>query len=129
VKTVKAPKRNYLAWLGLLGLAGALGLLFFFAPDQYAFYPRCLFHSLTGLQCPGCGGLRAAHCLLHGEFGAAFHLNGLFVSLLPILVLIGVAAVVKLMTGWNGLEVFRRPFWLWVLLAVVVVFGIGRNLI
>ena len=29
-------------------------------------YP-CLFRSLTGLYCPGCGGTRAAKFLLHGD--------------------------------------------------------------
>ena len=119
---------NHVTWLALAGLAAALGLLFFFAPDHYAFYPRCLFHALTGWQCPGCGGLRATHRLLHGDISAAFRLNPLFVLLLPVLVFAGVARLVKLRTGRDWLQRFRQPLWLWVLLALIVVFGVGRNL-
>ena len=118
-----------MAWLVLPALAAALGLIFFFAPDHYPFYPRCLFHTLTGWQCPGCGGLRATHSLLHGDVAAAFRLNPLFVLLLPVAVFAAIARVVKLRTGRDWLQRFRRPAWLWVLLALIVVFGVGRNLV
>ena len=29
--------------------------------------PPCMFHALTGLYCPGCGGTRAVFALLHGQ--------------------------------------------------------------
>ena len=54
-------------------LAGAA--LYLFNPAESRLFPPCPFHALTGWQCPGCGSLRAAHCLLHGEFIAAFRLN------------------------------------------------------
>lgn len=125
---VKSAKAKYLTGLALVGMGGALGLLFFFAPDQYLFYPRCLFHSWTGLQCPGCGGLRATHCLMHGEIAAAFHFNPLLVLLLPVLGLLGLARTARALTGRDWLERMRQPFWLWIFLAMVVAFGIGRNL-
>ena len=34
-------------------------------------YPQCPFKMLTGLNCPGCGGLRMTHDLLHGDLAAA----------------------------------------------------------
>ena len=36
------------------------------------FSSRCLFHELTGLYCPGCGGTRAVWALLHGKFWLSF---------------------------------------------------------
>jgi hypothetical protein len=31
------------------------------------FFPACLFHKVTGLYCPGCGGTRAFVYLIHGH--------------------------------------------------------------
>ncbi|MGA3284708.1 MAG: DUF2752 domain-containing protein, partial [Verrucomicrobiota bacterium] len=40
---------------------GSGAVLFFFNPSTHGFYPVCLFHKLTGWNCPGCGGTRAAY--------------------------------------------------------------------
>ena len=34
---------------------------------QYFLKTHCLFHRLTGLYCPGCGGKRAVYLLFHGH--------------------------------------------------------------
>ena len=64
-------------WLLVVGVIAAGTVLFFFDPVRTWFYPQCLFHTLTGLQCPGCGSLRALHALLHGEIRRAVALNPL----------------------------------------------------
>jgi hypothetical protein len=124
------------AWAARLLIAAAaltvaclLIVLYLFSPDQYSFYPRCLLHSWTGLQCPGCGSLRAAHHLLHGEIGAAFRLNALFVVSLVVGVFAGAGLVLNHVTGRDWLACFRRPFWIWVLAITVLAFGIGRNVL
>lgn len=35
----------------------------------------CLFKTVTGYPCPGCGGTRAAHALLHGNLQEALYIN------------------------------------------------------
>jgi hypothetical protein len=122
-------KRQYWIAALLLGVGALLGVLFFFAPDRYAFYPRCLFHSMTGLQCPGCGGLRAAHRLMHGDMAGAFHFNPLFVLLIPVCLALGGVTIVNRLSGRVWLPVLRQPFWLWLLLAVALIFGVGRNIL
>ena len=111
------------------GSVAALGaaILFCFDPSQYAFYPHCIFHQVTGYLCPGCGGLRAMHQLLHGNLANAWHFNALLVASLPLLSL------------WGAMTLWRRHFhnrtpgqfrlaWLWSGLTVVLLFGILRNL-
>ena len=113
--------------LTLLALLGGGVILFAFNPEEHSFYPTCFFHKTTGLLCPGCGALRAAHQLLHGHLAAAFHFNALLVLSLPLLGwCFGRLAVRKLRN--EPVTVAIRPAWLWSGLAAVVAFGILRNL-
>lgn len=51
----------------VLGLAWKSGyFLWIFPPDG------CVLHNLTGYYCPGCGGTRAIHALLHGHIVRSF---------------------------------------------------------
>jgi len=108
----------------LLAIGGlvAIGLLFFHRPEGQAFYPRCTFHQWTGLLCPGCGGLRASHELLHGRLFAAARCNLLLVLGIP-----GVLAVMA--WGWRrGRSVAITGRTVWILFGVVTVFTVIRNL-
>jgi hypothetical protein len=48
-------------------------------------FPTCPFKALTGWNCPGCGGLRMTHDVLHGDFGAAVVDNVFLLVGLPML--------------------------------------------
>jgi hypothetical protein len=65
----------------VLGLGVALVALV--DPHTGGRYPTCPFHAITGLWCPGCGGLRAVHDLTHGHLTVALHENVLVVLLGP----------------------------------------------
>jgi hypothetical protein len=57
---------------GGVALAGALAYVGFADPHRPGFlFPACPFKAATGLDCPGCGGLRMTHDLLHGDLAAA----------------------------------------------------------
>lgn len=104
-----------------------LGVLFLFDPIRHAFYPVCLFKSMTGYDCPGCGGLRAAHQLLRGEVWQAFQLNPMVMVVLP---LAGGWAIRSWLSSRKAGD-RRKPLalgWVWLLIAVILVFGIVRNL-
>jgi hypothetical protein len=102
--------------------------LFQFNPAGQLFYPLCLFHSLTGLNCPGCGSLRALHQLTHGHLAAALRCNLLLVLALPVLAFIGARRFLRRLAGrplpWPAL----RPAWVIFFTSVLVIFGILRNL-
>ena len=123
-----SPARTVWLALGLGAGLLALVLLFRLDPARHGFFPRCLLHQFTGLQCPGCGGQRSLHHLLHGELATAFRCNALFVTLLPI----GVWHLVRrALRPWRGYELpalFRHHAWLWVSAVATIVFAIVRNL-
>ncbi|OBI84256.1 DUF2752 domain-containing protein [Mycobacterium sp. E740] len=85
-----ATGRNRL--YGALGtgalLTGALAYIGIADPHRPNFaFPACPFHALTGLYCPGCGGLRMTHDLLHRDLAAAVVDNAYLLVGLPLLLL------------------------------------------
>jgi hypothetical protein len=114
-------------WLALAALfAGVAALLFFFNPGQYSFYPFCVFYRVTGWECPGCGGLRAAHQLLHGHIATAFKFNPLVVTAAPLVL----AWLVHRWWRGPGKPVSHRAMArrAWVAFVLLVLFWVARNL-
>ena len=118
-------KKTALASCLAAGFAAAL-VLFWFDPSRVPIYPVCQFHKLTGLDCPGCGSLRALHELSRGHWMAAVHLNLFLVLSLPVFAWVGIRYVRHEIKGEPA--VIIRPFWLWLYLAVWLLFGVLRDL-
>jgi hypothetical protein len=112
----------------LASVAAATGVLFLFDPAHYAFYPQCPLHQLTGWSCPGCGTLRAVHQLAHGNFAAAWRLNPVTVSLMPFGIWLGLRELVWQFYGVRWPGVVTRPAFGWAVAAILLLFGIVRNL-
>ena len=117
----------------MAALSGALLILaatFFrvFDPARPGILPGCLFHSLTGFYCPGCGSSRALHQLLLGHIGAAIGFNPILVLSLPFLgaYYLGYAVAAFRSKPWP--RIVLRPSWVWTTLSVVVLFGLLRNI-
>jgi hypothetical protein len=84
-------------------------------------FPPCPFYWLTGLQCAGCGVLRATHQLLHGNIAAAWALNPLYVvglGLMPF----------AIVAWWRGV-LFTKTLHVVLIIAVLVAFTIARNVV
>jgi len=115
---------------GVLLGATALGvgaMVFFFNPSTHGFYPVCLFHAVTGLNCPGCGMTRALYALLHGNFLAALKDNALFVALLAVAAAWSARLAGRKMRG-QPVTLKIAPKILWLFLGLTVLFGVARNL-
>jgi hypothetical protein len=90
--------------------------------------PVCPFRALTGLDCPGCGGTRAAHQLFTGNPAAAVDLNILAVLAMPF-ILWGLFVSLTAMLGgprWRGISLSSH--WTRVALVAVAGFWVLRNL-
>lgn len=92
-------KRSF--WLVIV-LCATL-LLYWYNPIGTLFMPRCPFKVLTGLDCPGCGFLRATHAFLHGRPAEAWAYNRFLVYSIPYLLIV-------MFTEW-GLKGERQERW------------------
>lgn len=81
------------------GVVAAGALLTLRSPYDSGSYGFCPFLALTGYYCPGCGGLRAIHDLLHLDVAAAWDMNPLVVVAAPLVV---IAWVFWVWRAWRG---------------------------
>ena len=84
--------------------------MFMFNPIDSVWMPRCLFKSLTGLNCPGCGMLRAVHAALHGRLSEAVGYNYWLMLTVPYVSVLGLQWLLpqgKLKTTTQRLLVHR----------------------
>ncbi|MDQ0990329.1 DUF2752 domain-containing protein [Streptomyces sp. V3I7] len=123
-----APWKRLAAPAGVLAaVAAAFAYVGAVDPNEPGHYPVCPLLRLTGLYCPGCGGLRSAHAFVHGDIAAALQDNALAVA--------GYAAFAVLWTVWavraargRPLRVELGPVRLWSLGALLLIFTVVRNL-
>ena len=127
--TQRAPRLSGLAVPGgiLAAVAGAFAYVGAVDPNQPGHYPVCPLLRLTGLHCPGCGGLRSAHAFIHGDFLAALQDNAMAV--------VGYLGFAVLWTVWvvraargRPLRLALGPVHLWTLGTLLLVFTVVRNL-
>lgn len=113
----------------LLILSAAVFLYAAYSPEEHWFFPKCIFHSLTGLYCPGCGVQRAFHHLLNGHIMQSLHYNALAVLALPYVLLGAVlSACRQLNPFWASVRDFLYSGKaVYVVLFIVIAFWVLRN--
>lgn len=125
------PRAARWALAGPLGAAalalGAAVLVAAVDPNEPGSYPGCPFRALTGWFCPGCGTLRAAHALLHGDLAGAVDMNVLAVAAIPLVLASWVAWLRRAVTGRP--RTWLSPPWFPAAVGVLIVaYTVARNL-
>nr|WP_308120678.1 DUF2752 domain-containing protein [Streptomyces bambusae] len=112
----------------LTGAVAAFTYVGLVDPNEPGHYPVCPMFRLTGILCPGCGGLRSAHAFARGDLVTALGANAMAVA--------GYLCFAGFMALWLVRSVQRRPaprpalrpaYW-WALGALALVFSVVRNL-
>lgn len=103
-------------------------VMFFWDPEVLNYYPPCLFQTVTGYLCPGCGGLRGTHYLLHLDFYNAFAFNPL-VYVSTILILYAIIYFISLLVFNKQLpKIPVNSKIITIVSILVLIFWIFRNL-
>ena len=117
-------------------LAGGLALSVLFATTGVGL--PCPFLTLTGWQCPLCGGTRMGSALLHGDLVSAFVANPVALIAVVVLALLTLAWTVEVLGGPAvrpprplGRRLQRVPASVWLVLgaAVALAYAALRNLL
>jgi hypothetical protein len=115
--------------LALGGLAAATVALHLRDPHVSNSWGLCPLYALTGVYCPGCGGLRGVNDLTDGHVGAAASSNLLLVLAVPVVLFLLARWT---WVTWQGRDVAVVPTLPRVvrygLGALVLVFWVARNL-
>ena len=125
----RSVTERLLAASGVATIIGGSSIVAYFDPSASHFFPVCPLYALTGIACPGCGLTRGYHALFHGDVLTALHFN----ALIPIYSLVFAyffISLVLLTVRGTGLSfaVFQKPWVLWSVLMVALVFAVLRNL-
>ncbi len=114
---------------GLLIIFTVLAVLFFVLnPNEHEIFPRCVFNSVTGYYCPGCGSQRAIHSLLHLNFAGVVGNNFLFLPAVLLLIYHYSFSFLNKKFTWKLPNIFYIKSTPWIILGIIVLFWVLRNL-
>ncbi|MFI2736359.1 DUF2752 domain-containing protein [Streptomyces sp. NPDC018711] len=120
--------RRLAAPVGVLaGVVAAFTYVGAVDPNEPGHYPVCPLLRFTGIYCPGCGGLRSAHAVAHGDLQAALGANALAVVGYGIFAVVMAVWLVRAVRGLP-MRVTVSPVWWWGIGAVLGLFTLVRNL-
>lgn len=113
---------------GIAALAGA-ALLAARSPHVGGSYGMCPVLLVTGMQCAGCGVLRATHDLARGDLAGAWALNPVWVAAVPVLVALWIFWLRRRWRGEAASAVLRSPALPFATAALLVAYSVLRNLV
>ncbi|MDO0915688.1 DUF2752 domain-containing protein [Streptomyces sp. DT2A-34] len=111
----------------LAAVVGAFAYVGTVDPNEPGHYPACPLLRFTGIYCPGCGGLRSAHAVVHGDFAAALQDNALAVVGYGLFAVVWTVWVVRAVRG-RPISLVLSPVQLRAVGALLLVFTVVRNL-
>ena len=88
-----------------------VAILWVWMGERLPIQPFCVFHKITGIPCPGCGGTRASRLLLSGDFTAAIMMNPLSVLICIIIPITTLLLCYDMIKGTDYLSTILKKKW------------------
>lgn len=88
----------------------------------------CVFHTVTGLLCPGCGVTRMCLALLRLDLAEAWEANTVLLLMLPVLTVLGIRMAVRYIRVGSTVGPKWEDAVIWVMIALLIIWGVVRNL-
>jgi hypothetical protein len=111
-------------------LIGLIIIYKIFNPNGNDFFPKCIFHELTGYKCPGCGSQRAIHHLLNFDIATAISENILLVLAIPYIIIGFIFDLIKNPSNkiikWKKFLFGKKAIIL--IFVVIILFWVLRNI-
>lgn len=121
-------KKRLLKSLLIAGIVLAVGLGYYAFIKLTGLGIPCIFNSITGLHCPGCGVSRMCIALLQLDFVTAFQSNAFCMILLPYFLVLGMIKWVQYIKTGKTTAGKAETVMDVIILAGALVFGVLRNL-
>ena len=115
-------------FIALSIIMGLLVILYYVIdPANSHFVPKCIFKTLTGYDCPSCGGQRALHALLNGQIFEAIMYNPFIFFVTPYLLAVLYASISKSRVAMSIRAITHHYIVIILYLIVYILWWILRN--
>jgi hypothetical protein len=105
-----------------------IAIIVYFASRKLGIGIPCPSHTLFHVYCPGCGLTRMFLSLFEFNFYQAFRYNALWFVMLPFVIVLLIDGVLAYLYKRETKIYKRIPIFVWwILLAIVIAFGLIRN--
>ncbi len=121
-------KRLYKLIKGYI-LIFAAGLLYALLFSEFNIKIPCIFNTITGYLCPACGISRMCVSILKLEFWEAFYYNKLIFLLIPLFCYFLVKWSIDYVKKGKITNSETEKIIIWIVIVLLVIFGIVRNII
>lgn len=110
-------------------LVATLGIIILkvYNPSEEDFFIPCVFRTLTGLKCVGCGMTRAVHYLLNGYLQEALWYNFMCIPFILLLIYMDYRYLCYLIKDERIIDK-KTKYILFFFLIILCIFGIVRNM-
>jgi hypothetical protein len=112
----------------LIVFLGMAALFFVLDPAEHILFPRCIFNTITGYYCPGCGSQRAIHSLLHFNLTGVVSYNALFIPAFLLIFYHYLHPILNNLFGSKLPNIFYFKSTPWIIFGFIIVFWVARNL-